>query len=215
MVTLDEAWVYLDNTKKPRAIFYRDRGAKGRSEWVRQCKETFSTGFMIAAGFSYNGKLTLHKVDKNAKVNAAYYQTNVLDPIYRQDIPRLYGTASNQVWIHQDKASSHTAKSTVAYMARMATETGIRAIPFSAIPVKSPDAAPMDYCAFGLLKRALGSRRPRTVAGLWKACNEEWDRIPLVSLQRALLQWKLRCRAIVRQQGLHIEHNRWWRKGFK
>ena len=45
-------------------------------------------------------------------------------------------------------------------MACMATETGIRAIPYTDIPVKSPDASPMDVCGFGLLKRGLGNRRP-------------------------------------------------------
>lgn len=214
IVTLDEAWIYLNDTNKPRAIFYRPRDAKGRSEWFRQCKENFSKGFMVVAGYCYQGKLTLRKVEKNAKVNAAYYQENILDPLYLQDIPALYGEDVQNVWLHQDKASSHTAKSTVAYMKRMAEQTKIRAIPFSSVPVKSPDASPMDFCGFGLLKRALGNRRPRTIPGLWKACQEEWNALPLVTLQRSLLQWKLRCRAIARMHGHQIEHNRWWRRGF-
>jgi hypothetical protein len=214
VATLDEAWVYMTNCNKVRAITYRKRGAAGRSDWFRECSESFPQGFMIVAGYTYRGKLALHKVGKNVKVNAVYYQTNVLDQIYREQLPQLYGNDVRNVWIHQDKASSHTAKSTQAYMTRMATETGIRAIPYSDIPVKSPDASPMDFCGFGLLKRALGRRRPRTIDGLWKACQQEWDAIPLASLQKSLLQWKLRCRAIARMHGRQIEHNRWWRHGF-
>ena len=62
-----------------------------------------------------------------------------------------------------DKASSHTSKSTATYLAKKELETGIKCIPFNEIPVKSPDAYPMDFCAFGLLKRALGKRLPSTL----------------------------------------------------
>ncbi|GFW96636.1 uncharacterized protein TNCV_2846931 [Trichonephila clavipes] len=64
---------------------------------------------------------------------------------------------------HQmDKASSHTSKSIAAYLAKKESETGIKCIPFDEISVKSHDASPTDFCAFGLLKRALGKRHPRT-----------------------------------------------------
>jgi hypothetical protein len=214
VVTLDEAWVYLSDCDKKRAVFYRSRDSQDRSDWVRECKESFPRGFMVVAGYSYNGKLPIRRIEPNAKINAAYYQEKVLEPMYRVDIPSLYGSDTRKVGIHQDKASSHTARSTVAYMDRLAAETGIRAIPFHEIPVKSPDASPMDFCGFGLLKRAIGNRRPRTLDGLWKVCQEEWERIDLAVLRRSLMQWKLRCRAIVRRQGLQIEHNRWWRRGF-
>ncbi|GFV15590.1 putative DD41D transposase [Trichonephila clavipes] len=33
----------------------------------------------------------------------------------------------------------------------------------------------MDFCAFGLLKRALEKWHPRTLNGLWKTVQEEWN----------------------------------------
>lgn len=213
VVSLDEAYVYLDNCNKPRAIFYRPVGEKNYQKWFRECRESFSKGFMVIAGYCSKGKLQIRKVEKNVKVNSLYYQTNVLDPIYHTEIPALYGTDANMVWLHQDKASSHTSRSTVAYLQQLHQETGIRAIPFEDIPVKSPDASPMDFCAFGLLKRALASRRPRSLSGLWKAYREEWDALDMTSLRRSLLQWKLRCRAIVGMHGHQIEHDRRWRHG--
>jgi hypothetical protein len=214
VATLDEAWVYLSNCGKVRAIAYRPSDERGRSTFIRECHESFPKGFMVVAGYTYRGKLNIRRIDSNAKVNAVYYQERILTPIYTAELPALYGRDALRVRVHQDKASSHTAKSTIAFFQRMEVETGIHTIPFHDIPVKSPDASPMDYCGFGLLKRRLGSRRPRTLAGLWKTCQEEWDRIPLPTLQRSLMQWKLRCRAIVREAGGHIEHNRWWRRGF-
>jgi hypothetical protein len=213
VATLDEAWIYLSDCNKPRAIFYRPRGVKPFETWYKECKETFSKGFMVVAGYCHNGKLEIRRVAKNTKINSTYYQTNVLAPLFTQEIPNLYGVEKNKVWLHQDKASSHTSKTTRKYLREMEETTGIRSIPFEDIPVKSPDASPMDFCGFGLLKRALGRRRPRTVEGLWKACQQEWMNIDLAVLQRSLLHWKIRCRAIVHQQGHQIEHNRWWRNG--
>jgi hypothetical protein len=213
VVTLDEAWVYLNDTNKPRAIFYRDKGCKGRSNFVMQCKEKFSKGFMVVAGYCSRGILPIRRVASNAKINSAYFQRHVLEPIYREDIPRLYGNEASKVWIHMDKASSHTSRSSMSWYAQMEAETQIHVIPFSHIPVKSPDASPMDFCGFGLLKRGIASRRPKTIEGLWKVCNEIWQGIPLTVLRKSLLQWKLRCRAIVRNRGFHIEHNRWWTRG--
>lgn len=47
----------------------------------------------------------------------------------------------------------------------MVNETGIHDIPFNKTPVKSPDASPHGFCSFGLMKRTLGDRSPRTLSG--------------------------------------------------
>ena len=107
---------------------------------------------MIIAGFCYNGKLIIRRVEKKAKVNSVYYQEKILSPIYLDEIPSLYGSEMNNVWIHQDKASSHTSTSTLRFLEDIEQKTRIHAVPYSDILVKSPDAAPMDFCAFGLLK---------------------------------------------------------------
>ena len=211
--TLDEGWLYLDDTNRVRSIFYRPTDHKSRSDFVLQCKEKFAKGFLVVAGYCSRGTLPLVQVPSNTKVNTAYFQENVMDPLYDAHIPHLYGDETTNVWIHMDKASSHTARSSQSFYARKAEETGIRVIPFSSIPVKSPDASPMDYCGFGLLKQALARRRPRTLQGLRKVATAVWRDIPLPILRSSLLQWKLRCRAIVRARGRHIEHNRWWRRG--
>ena len=161
---------------------------------------------MVVAGYCYQGKLPLIKVDPKTKINSLYYQKDVLEPIFRREIPRLYGDDSKNVWFHQDKASSHTSRSTSSFLEELTRETKINVIPFSSIPVKSPDASPMDFCAFGMLKRALGNCRATTLNGLWKICKREWQRIDPTILRRSLLSWKVRCRAIAKNKGYHIEH---------
>ena len=161
---------------------------------------------MIVAGFAYNGKLKIRRVDKNVKINSTYYQKHILLPFFKHEIPSLYPQCHQSVGLHQDKASSHTSQSTVNFLEKMERETGIRAIPFTHIPAKSPDVSPMDFYAFGLLKSALSKRRPTTLHGLWKTVQEEWAKIPLSILQKTLLSWKLRCRKVVQNKGYQIEH---------
>ena len=67
-----------------------------------------------------------------------------------KEIPFIYLMNLNQVELPQDKASSHTSRSTALFLEKMCNETRIKTIPFDHIPVKSSDASPMDFCAFGL-----------------------------------------------------------------
>ena len=110
----------------------------------------FPKGFMIAAGFCYNSKLKIKKVSSKAKINSLYYQQNILELLFEEEIPALYGKDIDKVKLHMDKASCHTSTSTTAYLAKKESETGIKCIPLDEIPVKSPDASPMDFRAFGL-----------------------------------------------------------------
>jgi hypothetical protein len=206
VVTLDEAWLYLSGSKQERKIFYSRRDGGDLESWYRQAKESYPKGFMVVAGFSYNGKLKLRKVDRHTKINSAYYQTEVLNPIFHQDIPSLYGNDVEKVWVHQDKASSHTSTSTANFLEVLHMETKINTIPFAHIPVKSPDASPMDFCAFGILKNRIRHRRPTTLDGLWKVAQTEWRNLDLAVLRRALLSWKIRCRGIAMNNGYQIEH---------
>ena len=107
-----------------------------------------------------------------------------------------------------DKASSHMSQSTTAYLAKKESETGIKYIPFDGIPVKSPDASPMDFCAFGLLKRALEKRHPKTLNRLWKKVQEEWSKIDTIVLRKSLFSRKIRCRDFVKNYGYQIKANR-------
>ena len=61
------------------------------------------------------------------------------------------------------------------------------------IPVKSQNLGPMYICIFWCLKVALGKRLPKTLQGLWKFVNEEWNNLSLSVLKQSLLSWKYRC----------------------
>lgn len=65
VVPLDEAWVYLDNCNNPRAIYYKPVDNVPYQKWFKECRETFSKGFMVIAGYSYRGKLQIRKVERS------------------------------------------------------------------------------------------------------------------------------------------------------
>ena len=114
-----------------------------------------------------------HKVSSKVKVNSLYYKNNILKPLFEEEIPALYGKDIDKVELCRDKASSHTSKSTTAYLVKKESKTGIKCIPLNEIPVKLPDASSMDFCAFVLLKRDFGKRHPKTLNGLWKTVQKE------------------------------------------
>ncbi|GBN79439.1 hypothetical protein AVEN_138680-1 [Araneus ventricosus] len=134
---------------------------------------------MIVAVFSYSRKLKIRRVEKNVKIYSTYYQEKVLRLLFTEELPFIYPNHLQRVKLHQDKATSHTSKSTTAFLEKMKTDTGIAFIPFQHFPGKSPDVSPMDYCAFGLLKRVLSERKPTTIHGFWKVLEEEWKSISL------------------------------------
>jgi len=127
-------------------------------------------------------------------------------PIFLNEIPSLYPQCHQSVELHQYKASSHTSNSTVNFLKEMEQKTGIKTIPFTDIPTKPPDASPMEFLCFRTFKICIIQTSSHNLTGLWKVVLEEWDRIPLLTLQTALLSWKLRCRKIVQNTGYQIEH---------
>ncbi|UYV75526.1 AHR [Cordylochernes scorpioides] len=110
--------------------------------------------------------------------------------------------------ILQDKATSHTSHSTRQYLDEKMDETGISYIPFKHIPEESPDLTPKDFYAFGSLKTALRSRKPKMLEGLWKVVKDCWDDLDQNILRQSLISWKHRCRAVAKRQGLPIENNK-------
>jgi hypothetical protein len=178
VITLDKAWIYLSNSNNVHVNYYHPKGETNISNWVRMCKESFLKGFMVVTGYCHKGKFPFLKKSSKAKINSDYYLKNVLELLYRNHIPALYDQKATKVFAYRDKIASPNSKTTLALMTKIEIEKGIKPIPYSCIPVKSPDASPKDFCGFGCLKRALKNRHSSTLEGLWKVCCEDWDIIP-------------------------------------
>ncbi|UYV67827.1 hypothetical protein LAZ67_5002157 [Cordylochernes scorpioides] len=203
--TLDEAWMYVTYCNGIRKICYIKRGNQVPDNWVHQCSETFPKGFMVVGVMTGRGVLPLIKVPSKVKVNSEFYIECVLKPVIEQ-LKDLYPGEMDKVFLHHDKASSHTSNKTQQFLQEMKDTLGLNFIRNSDIPVKSPDASPLDFYGFGMLKQRLFNRRPKTVAGLWKAAQEEWSNVSLSKVKEVFAAWKVRCREIAKKKGKHIEH---------
>ncbi|UYV70071.1 hypothetical protein LAZ67_7001708 [Cordylochernes scorpioides] len=203
--TLDEAWMYVTYCNGIRKICYIKRGNQVPDNWVHQCSETFLKGFMVVGVMTGRGVLPLIKVPSKVKVNSEFYIECVLKPVIEQ-LKDLYPGEMDKVFLHHDKASSHTSNKTQQFLQEMKDTLGLNFIRNSDIPVKSPDASPLDFYGFGMLKQRLFNRRPKTEAGLWKAAQEEWSNVSLSKVKEVFAAWKVRCREIAKKKGKHIEH---------
>ncbi|UYV70169.1 hypothetical protein LAZ67_7002059 [Cordylochernes scorpioides] len=184
--TLDEAWMYVTYCNGIRKICYIKRGNQVPDNWVHQCSETFPKGFMVVGVMTGRGVLPLIKVPSKVKVNSEFYIECVLKPVIEQ-LKDLYPGEMDKVFLHHDKASSHTSNKTQQFLQEMKDTLGLNFIRNSDIPVKSPDASPLDFYGFGMLKQRLFNRRPKTEAGLWKAAQEEWSNVSLSKVKEMLL----------------------------
>ena len=208
VVTLDEAFMYLSYCNGKSKICYVKRGEKTPEDWIYECEKSFPNGFMVVAALCGRGTLPLLRVPNNTKVNSQYYINFVLKPILEEYIPQKYSGELKKVFLHHDKCTSHTSKLTQQYLESVKARLGINFIENKDIPIKSPDASPMDFYGFGHLKQSLLKRHPKTKDGLWKVLNNEWSKVSPQLVTKVFNNWKLRCRLIVKNQGKHIEQTR-------
>lgn len=205
-VTLDEALVYLQNANGKREICYVKNGESVPESWIFEKRESFDESFMVVGVISGRGTIPLFKVPSNVKINAQYYIDYVLKPLFNEHLPRLYPKDMNKVFFHHDKATSHTANLTLGYLDEMRTKYGITYIEKENIPVKTPDASPLDFYGFGYLKQELLKRKARTLDGVWKLSQEVWGQVTLRSIKEVFASWKRRLRMVSQMDGEHIEN---------
>jgi len=205
-VTLDEALVYLHNSNGKREICYIKNGESIPESWIFEKAESFDESFMVVGIITGKGTLPLIRVPSKVKINAQYYIDFVLQPLFEIHLPRLYGKNMKKVFFHHDKASSHTANLTIGYLEEMKTKYGITYLEKEDIPVKAPDASPMDFYGFGYLKQELLKRRATTLDGVWKIAQGVWSDIKLDTIKKVFASWKRRLRMVSAMDGAHIEN---------
>ncbi|UYV70322.1 hypothetical protein LAZ67_7002518 [Cordylochernes scorpioides] len=170
--TLDEAWMYVTYCNGIRKICYIKRGNQVPDNWVHQCSETFPKGFMVVGVMTGRGVLPLIKVPSKVKVNSEFYIECFLKPVIEQ-LKDFYPGEMDKVFLHHDKASSHTSNKTQQFLQEMKDTLGLNFIRNSDIPVKSPDASPLDFYGFAtdtfeMLNKAFLNNAPkRTTVFEW------------------------------------------------
>jgi len=202
-VTTDEAWFYLDASQGARDIYYVRSNEVPDEVKKIQKNDSHPVAVMVWAGVCASGKTQLHFIEQGATITSEYYIEHILQPFIKYDVPRLFpGNKIKEMVLHHDNAPGHKAKDTLAYL----KENKIKVItPEEWLP-KSPDAAPMDYSIWGILKQRARKHNVSTLNGLKNAIKHEWENLEQDIINRALKEWPKRCRLIYYAQGSHIEH---------
>lgn len=205
-VTLDEAWLALNDCNRSREICYVQQGCRVPDEWVFERDQNFGTKIMAVAVLTGRGAGPIFFVPPKVKISASFYVDFVLKPLIEKYLPEIYPEGLVNVWVHHDAASSHTCAATQNYIEQVSHKTGIRFIKNDQIPVKSPDCSPLDFFGFGYLKGKLAKRRISSLDGLKRAAKEEWRSISDDTVTKVFYAWRHRLKMIVSKRGKHIEN---------
>ena len=134
-------------------------------------KENYSQHFMVVAAMTGRGVLPLIRVPSNVKINAKYYIEKVLKPLLEKELPKLYPNDLHKVLAHHDLAPAHKVKLTQEYAEDLRSRLGITIIHNFDIPVKSPDASPLDFFGFGYLKNSVTRKNIKTLDAAFRCCK--------------------------------------------
>ncbi len=154
----------------------------------------------MSAGICYGGKSRLHFIDEKAKVNAAYYVTNLL-PLLIEDCQHL---APDIFIFQQDGAPAHTSHLAQDFLQQRCQDF----IAKDEWPPNSPDLNPLDYHVWGAMleKYQAYTPKPKNKAELQTVLEIIWANLPQQPIDRAVLAFRKRLQACVRAKGGHFEH---------
>jgi hypothetical protein len=127
MVTLDESYLYLQDGKISRRIYYSKSGNLD-PKFVKQKPEKFGDKIMIVGALTGGGVVPLIKVKQGVKANLDIDIEDVLKPILEESVAKLYPGELDKVFIHHDMATSHTSRKTSRYAQDLKARLGMTII---------------------------------------------------------------------------------------
>ena len=208
LVTIDESWLYLDDCNQSNPVCYVKRGEDTENQNIITSHELGGKKIMCIGILTGRGPVPLQFVQQNVKINSKYYCEQVLIPLVETWLPNLYLEGLEKVFIHHDAAPSHTSLQTRLVIDQLTENHGVTFIRREDIPVKSPDASPLDFFGSGYLKQKLQKRKVRTQAGLRKIASKIWSEIDQEMVLRCFQSWHKRLLLIEYKHGNHIEQTK-------
>jgi hypothetical protein len=95
-------------------------------------------------------------------------------------------TECHETWFHQDGATSHTARKSIAAVRELFGNRVISRFGDIPWPPRSPNLSVCDLLLWGYLKSRVYTTRPRTLDELKQRIEEEIRGIPAEMLQRSM-----------------------------
>ena len=177
------------------------------TEIVQKSKDKrYGKKLMVLAIMTGRGVLPLQFIPPKVKINGKYYIDHVLIPLVSKWLPKLYPEGLDRVFVHHDAAPAHICSEAEKIMKKLSDSTKITFISKQDIPIKSPDASPLDFFGFGYLKQQLTQHKVKTLDDLRRTANRIWSGIPSELVLKVFRSWRRRLYLIDKNQGKHIEH---------
>jgi hypothetical protein len=156
-----------------------------------------SKKFMFTIMWNPNGIHVVDRLPPDAKMNAAYYTTNILQPLHQTFFPTPRKPHGKKLVVHVDNCSIHRSAMTESFM----ESHDMISMPH---PPYSPDLAPSDFYLFGTVKQELENLSLTDDEQFFEALDTILLSISPDQLKRAFEAWVIRVHRISEGDGSYI-----------
>src|SRR6201995_2741255 len=180
----------------------RKRDVDPRRLLIQRAK--FSPHVMVSAGVCFGGKGTLHfvpvKVKVKVKVNTDFYM-NYLFPKLIEDCKSLL---PNNFVFQKDAAPAHSSRLTQEWIEQHSPEF----VKKDEWPPNSPELNTLPYhvCGAMLERHKVFTSKPTNKAERKTVMEAIWEVLPQEAIDPAVLAFRKRLQACIREDGGHFEH---------
>lgn len=153
----------------------------------------YEMGVRVWGGVGYYGLTPLFRIPK--KMTGADYQKFLQTKVY----PSLRQKFGEDFIFQQDGDGSHTAAAVSAWLNQQPQDW------ITDWPSHSPDLSPIENL-WAILLRRLEGKKVRTEAGLWRALQEEWEKIPKTIWRKLGGSFPERMQLVIAANGAPIKY---------
>jgi inhibitor of nuclear factor kappa-B kinase subunit alpha len=201
VVFTDEKIFTLDETGKHPLVKFHCKPGQQQMHITNSTRSmlSHSPGVMVWGGVSKKGKTPLIFVEPGVKINASYYQNDILSKFHDWCIVSFHD--SQNILLQQDWAPAHSARSTKNWLRA-------KNMPFwdqDVYPAASPDLNPMDYSIWGWMLECLRDLHITSIVELKVKLLEIWENLCQKSIDLAIDQLPKRLDSLINARGARFE----------
>lgn len=193
IVTGDETWIYCyePETKNQSTVWVFSHEPKP----TKVIRSRSVGKRMIACFFGKSGHVATIPLVERKSINAEWYTTICLPKVV-EEVRKT--NRRRRILLHQDNASSHTARMTTAYL----KEKNVELVDH---PPYSPDLSPCDYFLFPKIKTKLRGQRFQTPDEAVEAYKNLVSEMPVSEWHKCFETWFARMKKCVDANGEYFE----------
>lgn len=175
----------------------RPMGERFSPKYVKPHFHSGRTSVLIWGGIRYNHKLPLVwiKTTKTSKFTGERYLEEILGPVLSGEIAQMV-LEGKEPLVVEDRSRIHFKRTILP-------SKNLLGIVNLDHPAASPDLNPIEHM-WNIMKASLRKRKTKftSVGELWKWIQEEWDAIPITTVNKLIDSMEERRLAVIRVKGM-------------